>query len=232
MNKLARATEAVEALVDDTDHLDVTGDELELLFHDKTFRRLAVAAAEIDEVLDDGDFSPESYARTFSSTARGKLRLAAEERARVVLGREVPLPPEEDVDDLSESETFEGVVVDDGSPVIIDDGEETLSIGLDLDVSIGDGLRVEGSVHSADSTVTRLGYNPIGVVTGSEASRAVVEGDVVYVHDHESESAVAAGFDDVEDARAWIEASDREEVETHAEPEERSGLEPVDARHL
>ena len=229
MNKLARETEAVEALVDDTDHLDVTGDELELLFHDKTFRRLAVAAAEIDEVLDDGDFSPESYARTFTSTGRGKLRLAVEERACVVLDRPVPLPPE---DDEEESETFEGVVVDDGSPVVLDDGEETLSIGLDLDVSLGDGLRVEGSVHSEDSTVTRIGYDPIGVVTGSEARRAVVEGDVVYVHDHESESAIAAGFDSLDDARAWIDASDREEISRTSEPEERSGVEPVDGREL
>ena len=229
MSERADVVGAVEEVVDDTDHLEVTGDELALLRDDETFQRLAVAIRELDSLLDDGEFTPVTYARTFTSTARGKLRLAVEERARVVLDRPVPLPPE---DDEEESETFEGVVVDDGSPVVLDDGEETLSIGLDLDVSLGDGLRVEGSVHSEDSTVTRIGYDPIGVVTGSEARRAVVEGDVVYVHDHESESAVAAGFDDVEDARAWIEASDREEVETHAEPEERSGLEPVDAREL
>lgn len=231
MNKLARETEAVEALVDDTDHLDVTGDELELLFHDKTFRRLAVAAAEIDEVLDDGDFSPESYARTFSSTARGKLRLAAEERARVVLGRPVPLPPEEDGDRVDElSEPFEGVAVAE-DPLVVDDGSgfepvpEELADRLD-DVSIGDGVRVE------EDGIELLDYNPIGVVTGSEAVGAVTEGDVVYVWDHDSEDPVAAGFDDVDDARAWIEASDREEIDRTSDSKDRSELEPVDAREL
>ena len=71
-----------------------------------------------------------------------------------------------------------------------------------------------------------------GVVTGSEARRAVLEGDVVYVHDHESDSAIAAGFDSLDDARAWIDASDREEISRTSEPEERSGVEPVDGREL
>ena len=138
MNKLARETEAVEALVDDTDHLDVTGDELELLFHDKTFRRLAVAAAEIDEVLDDGDFSPEGYARTFTASARSDLRSALLDRAQTVLGRPVPDEREETL-----SEPFEGVVVQD-DPLVVDDGEESRGFVWlrGLDVELGDGVRV------------------------------------------------------------------------------------------
>ena len=231
MSERADVVGAVEEVVDDTDHLEVTGDELALLRDDETFQRLAVSIRELDSLLDDGGFTPETYARTFTSTARGKLRLAVEERARVVLGREVPLSPEEDGDRVDElSEPFEGVAVA-TDPLVVDDGSGFEPVAKEFadrldDVSIGDGVRVE------EDGIELLDYNPIGVVTGSEASRAVVEGDVVYVHDHESESAVAAGFDDVEDARAWIEASDREEVETHAEPEERSELEPVDAREL
>ena len=77
---------------------DPNGEEVRALSEDPVFQSLAIAFSELESAerahTDSGlDFrfaEPVSYARTFSDTARGNLRLAISERAQALLGRSVP----------------------------------------------------------------------------------------------------------------------------------------------
>ena len=151
-------------------------------------------------------------------------RFTEEGHSRDGEGGTRPVPP--GVGSVEEVEEFEGIVVDDSGPVILDDGSETLSVGLEgfSDLSIGDALRVEGSVHSTDSTITRIEYDPISVETEAP------EESGIYVWDHSVERVRASGFDSLEAARSWI-AVHGEEVD-HYSDGPRTGLEPVDSRPL
>ena len=58
-------------------------------------------------------------------------------------GEETPSAPTEDEED-GEPEEFTGVVVQAGNPVVLDNGEETLSVETDADVGLGEEVTVRG----------------------------------------------------------------------------------------
>ena len=97
----ADARKIAESVAEETidTEQDPNGEEVRELSEDPVFQSLAIAFSELESAerahTDRGlDFrfagEPVSYARTFSDTARGNLRLAISERAQFVLGRSVP----------------------------------------------------------------------------------------------------------------------------------------------
>lgn len=120
---------------------------------------------------------------------------------------------------------FEGVVVSDSGPVVLDNASSRIAVAVDVDVSIGDALRVEFE-RELSTEITRIDYDPISVET------VAPEESGIYVWDHSVERVIASGFDSLDAARSWIDARDREEISRTSEPDNRTALEPVDGREL